>query len=339
MRAFAEAFPDRADRLRPADLVEPARRAASLQPLLRLYDVVHAYAAEPALPLMAGHHPYVAFEHGTLREIPFRQDALGRLTALSYRLADEVIITNGDNRLAAERLGIRRYRFVPHAVSERPPDAAAIERLRRSFREALSADFVVFHPSRQHWDAGFRDPSLEKGNDIFIRGFARFLSDPAVRAGAVFVEWGRKVEESKQLLAACGIRDRVRWIPPLPRGPMCDVIEATEVVADQFVLGAFGSITPQALCARRPALLRFDEDLHRWCFPEPPPVLNASTPDEVCAQLQRVYRNPGAAREIADAGADWYARLHSNAVVRDRLAGVYRDALASRPPARRPRVA
>jgi hypothetical protein len=327
MRAFAEAFPDRADQLQPADLTEPARRADCLGGLLGQYDLVHAYGAEPVLPLLAGTRPYVAFEHGTLREIPFRADAFGRLTALAYRLADQVIITNADNRAAAQRLGLTQYRFVPHAVNERRPNPVAAAALRQRWRERLSADFVVFHPSRHHWDPQFRDPNYEKGNDILIRGFAQFARQRGVAAGAVFVEWGQKVADSKRLLEACGIADRVLWVPPLPRSRMYDAIEATDVVADQFALGAFGNITPQALFAGRPALLRLDENAHRWCFAEMPPVLNASTPDAVCDQLLRVYRDPACARALSAAGQTWYARYHSAAVVRDGLLATYADAL------------
>ena len=46
--------------------------------------------------MLAEKHPYVGFEHGTLRVFTLADNALSRLTALGYHLADHVLITNGD---------------------------------------------------------------------------------------------------------------------------------------------------------------------------------------------------------------------------------------------------
>ncbi|MDO8680063.1 MAG: glycosyltransferase [Acidobacteriota bacterium] len=167
--------------------------------LFRRYDVIHAYGAEPVLAMAAGVHPYLAFEHGTLRSLPFENSLEGRLTALAYQSADMVIITNADNRVAAERLRLPRYRFVPHPVNETPAAERRVDELRRDLRSRLAADFIVFHPSRHHWEPA-RNPHLEKGNDRLIEGLARFFR-VRPRAAAVFVKWGATVQASRALLA------------------------------------------------------------------------------------------------------------------------------------------
>jgi glycosyltransferase involved in cell wall biosynthesis len=299
---------------------------AALRRLFGYYDVVHAYGAEPILPLLSGHHPYVAFEHGTIRVLPFEDSAEGRLTAQAYRDADAVLVTNADNKLAAERLGLQRYRFIPHPVNESMPDQAAVSALRADLRQRLNADFVLFHPSRQHWTPQ-RDRHLEKGNDRLIGALAQFFQERP-RAAAVFVNWGATVEASRQMLATSGIADRVHWIDPVPGPALARYMAATDVVADQFYLGAFGAITPRALCLGTPPLLHLDVESHRWAFAEMPPVMNACSPAEIAALLARGYDDRGWLAELGRRGRDWYARRHSNAVVEQALRETYESVLA-----------
>lgn len=300
----------------------------ALRRILSLYDVVHAYGAEPILPLLCRTHPYVAFEHGTIRSLPFEDSVEGRLTARAYREADAVLITNADNQRAAERLGLTRYRFVPHPVNEIVPDPAAVATLRSELTRRLNADFLLFHPSRQHWGPE-RNPHLEKGNDRLVDGLHRFFSDRP-RAAAVFVKWGQRQEETRARLAERGIADRVLWIDPVPGPAVARYMAASDVVADQFFLGAFGAITPRALFLGTPPLLYLDADAHRWCFPEPPPVLNASQPGEIAALLTRAFDDAAWRSDLGRRGRDWYARYHSNAVVRQTLAETYQAVVAAR---------
>lgn len=329
---FRARFPERADGLSQQDVDGYVGRRewplSDLQRLFSLYDVVHAYGAEPILPLVCGSHPFVAYEHGTLRSLPFADSAEGRLTALAYREADAVVITNADNNRAADRLGISRYRFVPHPINEIVPDAAAVERLREQLRGRLGADFIVFHPSRHHWGPE-RNPHLEKGNDRLIDGLHHLFTQRP-RAGAVFVKWGVRQAETAARLAALGIAGRVAWIDPVPGPALARHMAASDVVADQFYLGAFGAITPRALFLGTPPLLHFDDAAHRWCFPEPPPVLNAELGPHIGETLLQAYDDRARLADLGRRGRDWYARHHSNAVVRGRLIDTYSALLPAR---------
>ncbi|NNL68042.1 MAG: hypothetical protein HKP30_17470 [Myxococcales bacterium] len=305
----------------PAELDPILQEARLFRRVTHHYDAIVGYGTEAWWALAAGKRPYFAYEHGTIRHLPFEATPEGRRCALTYRLADGVFVTNCDNVVAAERLALPDYRFVPHPVNETAVRITPrADGLRGSLREELGARFLVFHPSRQHWEER-RHPDWEKGNDILIRGFARLVEDTGGDAGAIFVDWGQTVEESRALLRELGVDQHVRWIEPQPNRRMIDYIHACDVVADQFHLGAFGSTMPKALLCEKPAMLYLDEERHRWCFPELPPVLNARTPEEVHAGLLRLHRDPEAARALGKAGRDWYDRYHSNAVIRDVLIG------------------
>ncbi|WHZ15576.1 MAG: hypothetical protein OJF52_002420 [Nitrospira sp.] len=329
--AFKAAFPERRDQLTSTDVSDPAYRGAvqALAPLFAQYDIVQAYGLTPVFPMLDGHSTYIAFEHGTIRNIPFEDNRQGRLTALAYHRAAGVVITNCDNRRAAERLKIADYRFVPHPVNERWTQKGIGSDLRQALCGEMDSDFVVFHPSRHHWETR-RHPDWEKGNDIFIAGLARFMAEVAPRSSAVFVEWGQTVGESKALLRRLGVAGRVKWIPVEHSAKVARYIDASDVVADQFFLGAFGSITPRAMAMGKPPMLYVDEDMHRWCFPELPPVINVRTSDDVFAGLSRAYRDPRWRTDLGEAARMWYGKYHSNAVIRERLTRFYDDVLQRR---------
>ena len=59
------------------------------------YDVVQAYAASTIIPALC-EVPFAAYEHGTLRALPFEETPLGRTVALGFREARTVFVTNSD---------------------------------------------------------------------------------------------------------------------------------------------------------------------------------------------------------------------------------------------------
>jgi glycosyltransferase involved in cell wall biosynthesis len=328
---FFQMFPERVDQLTENDLeshmgTSYQRTAKKLADLFGHYDIIQAYGTDPILALLSGVHPYIAFEHGTIRSIPFEESSQGRLTALSYCMADGVIITNCDNKRAAERLDLHDYRFIPHPINEKWIQPGIGESLRERLHRELAADFIIFHPSRQHWDAE-RHPSWEKGNDILIEGMARVVHETGMSLSAIFVEWGQKVAQSKNLIAHLGIEKNIKWVPPMHSANMSRYIDACDLLADQFFLGAFGSTMPRALALGKPAMIYLDEEIHRWCFPEMPPVINARTPDQVYKGLKRALEDPSWLADLAQKGKTWYQKYHSGAVIQDRLSSFYEDVL------------
>jgi glycosyltransferase involved in cell wall biosynthesis len=291
------------------------------------YDLIQGYATDGVYPMLAG-KKYIAFEHGTIRKLPFENTSQGRLCAATYLVADEVIITNADNIVAAEKLGLKRYSFVPHPVNDSVLASGfeVNETLRSTLLSELDADFLIFHPARQHWDDQ-RHPNWEKGNDFLIYALARMFNEKQARVAAIFVEWGESVGKSKELIANLGIEHRVKWIEPQAHREMLEYILACDVLADQFFLGSFGSTMPRALMCGRPALIYLNEELHSWCFPEMPPVINVRTSDEIYFGLCRLYEDKSFADTLSSAGIVWYKKWHSSEFVVNSLLSVYRRIL------------
>jgi glycosyltransferase involved in cell wall biosynthesis len=296
-----------------------------LDRLFSHYDVVIGYATSGFFPLISSTVPYIAYEHGTIRELPFDGTLAGNICALVFKAANNVAITNCDNIVAAQRLQLSEFRFVPHAILEDWRHEGRNSELRQTLLDQGKYDLVVFSASRQHWTPA-KIVSWEKGNDILIRGFAAFVKTKRPRARLVMVEWGETVAASKALIAQCDIEDNVLWVEPMSVRRIGAYVAASEVLADQFLIGAWGALMPIGMMHGVPTLIYVNEDVHRWCFREMPPVLNAQTEEDVCRLLEEVTI-PERAREIGEASARWYDEFHSMKVVAERLLDAGRSAI------------
>lgn len=304
---------------RLVDILQFFSNRKSFQKWYQDYDLIQGYATEPINAWMfAAGRPYVAFEHGTMREIPFEKSARGRLLALAYRKAGRVFITNPDVVAAAERLGLKNYQFIPHPIDEtkyiprRSPVGGVL-------RNRYQTDFILFAPSRHNWSL--------KGNNLAIRAFSRFLK--CTKGGSVLVlcEWGQEVAQSRQLIAELEIDASVSWIPPLNKMKLIDFYNAADLVLDQFTIGTFGTVTPEAMSCGRPVLMHFDRSVHEWCYSDMPPIVSARTEDEIFQALLALYQDPGRRASIGQASREWILNHHGWELVTDRQIALYRDLL------------
>ena len=297
--------------------IYPARKW--FQQWFKGYDLIQAYATEPIhAMLFATGQPYVAFEHGTMREIPFEDSTTGRLLTLAYRQAGRVLITNPDVITSAQRLGLTNFQFIPHPVDEtkyRPRPTL----LRDQLVNRYQTDLILFAPSRHNWAL--------KGNDLLIRAFARLRKEVGRRAILILSDWGQEVDRSRALIGALELEPVVIWTPPLNKTKLIDYYNAADVVLDQFTLGVFGTVTPEAMACGKPVVLNFNRQVHEWCFPEMPPVLGARTEHEIFERLMELSEDPGYCAAIGLAAREWVVKHHGWELVADRQVSVYRELL------------
>ena len=280
------------------------------------YDVVQAYGIHPILLLLAGGgRPFVAFEHGTLRELPFDDDWYGRLLSLAYRAAAKLIITNPDVLASARRLELDNYVFVPHPVDEEKyrPGPSKL----RAELEAEGWDFVLLAPSRHDWAI--------KGTDRMLRGFAELVRGGRPRALLLVFEWGLELDRSRDLIRELGVEDNVRWGPPLPKLRLIDAYRGADVVLDQFEIGTFGAIAPEAMACGATVLMAFEPEIHRWCFEELPPVVAVRTAEEIGSALTRLARDDPERHRLGREGRAWVERHHGWRLVVDRQLALYEE--------------
>lgn len=326
---FSENYPDRRQALSMQDIYELLPRSAAHTPIFQRYHLVQAYSLDP-IHVMLGNpgQPFVCFEHGTLRDFPFEDSARGRLYALSLKKAEAVIITNADCNRSAERLGLKNYTFIPHPVDEeiyKPEPTELRDKLVREHK----CKWIFVAPARHHWKKC--PPGLEnswfKRNDILIRALGNiFRKQPDLDALVVFFEWGQEVNFSRELIEECGFNNKVRWEPIRSKRAMKEFYNAADLVFDQFNdgIGTFGSVVPESFACAKPVIINYKKELHYWCYPELPPLLNA--PDEGAIEkcVLDMIKNDSYRMELGNTCREWFMNHHSSNIVTDRLVDIYK---------------
>jgi glycosyltransferase involved in cell wall biosynthesis len=324
-RRWRELFPDRAP-LSEDDYAGYLEDLPRWKELLAEYDVVQAYSTDPIIPLLCG-IPFTAYEHGTLREIPFQESSVGRVCALGYREAAAVLVTNSDVVPSARRLGISEDRlvFLPHAVDsdrlQRFADAHA------GLTPRAGAQVVFLAPSRQDWLDG--DPSWAKGNDRAVRALA-LVRERGLRCRLVLAEWGRHLDDTRRLVEELGVSELVTWMPPLRKQALWEAYLSSHAVLDQFVVPAIGGVAFEAMALGRRVITALDRDAAAAFFGDEPPLLAASEPQAIAAAMVAVIEDPDDDAGLGASAYDWFARYHSADRIVDLQARAYRGILAAR---------
>ncbi|MFO0722385.1 MAG: glycosyltransferase [Myxococcota bacterium] len=322
---YSQRFPERSDRLEVGEIEAYRQRAEQLSKLFPYYDVVQGNAVDPLYPLIADFHPYVAFEHGTLRDSPevtwtfkgpFYPNTIGRLTALSYREADYVYITNADCRSSAERLRLERYTAIPHPFDEQAfapePEAAA------AIRARLGVDHLFLCPIRHDW--------VDKGTDKYIRALPELRKKIPGKFVACFMPWGRQIDDSKALIKQLGVEDLVAWVGPFGRRSFVRWISAADAIWDQLAFASFSGLGPRAMSVGSPVIAAYEHEGLAWMFPEPAPMLNARSVEDVIEQSLRAIE-PGFRQRHAEICRAWIHKHHSGEVVVKKLVEGYEAAI------------
>lgn len=284
--------------------------------IVKSYDLIQAYGLEP-INCLVEQKPYIAYEFGTMRDIPFENSMRGRLLAVAYQQANQVIITNPDVLPMAKRLGLKNYVFIPHPVDEEkfcPGESQIRQQLEQEFGNDL---VVLFAPARHDWAV--------KGTDKMIWAVGHLIKElKDTRIVLILTTWGQEIEKSKALIATEDIAHRVVWLPLLPKRKMVEYYRAADIVLDQFNIGTFGLATAEAMACGKPVVTHFDPKTHEWCFVEMPPVLRAYTKEDIFERLRELVKDPQEKQRIGQHSRDWIVRYHNWRRVAQEHIKVYR---------------
>ncbi len=208
------------------------------------YDLVvgHAPFAKVApLYKVLYHKPYIVFDAGWVRYLQQNQSGYSQARK-GYRDAAMILYTNVDTEPMFTEQGYSKQVYTPFAIDT--------EKYRpiKSTHSNQNEVPNFFHPSRQDW--------AEKGNDRLITAFARYVKRNA-KARLTMVEWYQSPEDlakSKQLVSELGIQGNVEWVPVMPKNKLVEQYQMSTAVFDQFLFGAFGTTTPEALSGGKPVV-------------------------------------------------------------------------------------
>ena len=309
----------------------------SYRPLAQDFDLVQLYGLEAAKGvLLPPEKPFVAFEHSTMRSLPFEDSVRGRLLNLAYRVADYCVITNPDVVSSAKRLGLQRYRFIPHPIDETKyaPPADPNTELRREILSATRSELIFLCPTRHEWSDAFDS----KRSDRVIKAYAAYCRGDNPRAALVLSRWGRDVRATEALIAQEGLADRVVWRHPMHKLRLLEHYQACDVVLDQFheAVGTFGTVTAEGLSCAVPVIMYFNPSVHEWCLEEMPPIESARTEEQILERLVKLANDPAYRRSVGHASREWIAKHHGWGRCADDHLEMYAEVMSARAAGTRP---
>ena len=307
--SYSKNFPDRKVKLSSNDIDLYYAKSIALKPLLTRYDIVQAYANDVIPVLLSGHKPYVAFEHGTLRDAPesskaykgpFYPNPSGKLTALAYKLADHVFVTNADVISSVKKLNITNFSPICHPFDE---TVYKIEdKYHDQIRMKIGSKYMFLCPIRHDW--------IVKGTDKYIRALPLLREKLGNTFKVCFVPWGEQISESKRLIKNLGCEDLVEWVGPFGRVWFRRWMYAADVVFDQIAYDAFGVTAPQAMACGTPVIIRYDDETIKWMYGALPPALKADSEEGIVSQTLRAI-DPEFREKYKKEAKEWIRKFHS----------------------------
>lgn len=189
-------------------------------------------------------------------------------------------------------------------------------------RKYAGFEIVYFMVARHTWRSVWND---WKGNDKFIRAFARFVRESRPNVRLVCIEKGVDVDGSKRLIDELGIAEYVEWVPEMNKDRIRAYLALPNgIVVDQFWHDecakrfpadgnspriGFGSGTIEAMGAGRPVITTFFD--HDFYDGESPPILRAYREDEILEALRESLRlGAEGRRALGEHAHDFVMRYH-----------------------------
>jgi glycosyltransferase involved in cell wall biosynthesis len=279
--------------------------------LYKRYDYVINYGTAPYFGLI-NRRKYLAYEHGTIRSIPFDDNVIGRLTHASYQYAGAVFITNIDYITAQKRVALdaAKIHYIPHAFDETP----LIQYLNDHTHLMPPKDCATFFwPTRQDWTS--RDIRMAKQNDIAIRALALVAKRTEKPFRIVAVDWGVDAQESKDLAAELDVAVHFEWIGPVSKQELWARYMTSHAVVDHFIGESVNGTQCEAMMLARPVICSDCNVCGITAYGAPPPYLAGTSVEEVAEQFLKVINDPADAAGHGKAGFDWMMEHHSKAVI------------------------
>ena len=294
---------------RKKGLIAKIKSRIDLIKMMREYDIVEAHVPYCIYSQFSG-IPYFTYDAGWIRYLPDDKSIKGKLARRGYSKGKGIIMTNPDTFEMFDKqsyLDNKKIYFSPFAIDSNKYRPISNEDLRSKYiKDSKDDALLLFCPARQMW--------MEKGNDKMIAAFSKFVKNYP-NSKFIMVDWSLDEGKSKRLVDDLRISDNIIWIKPVPKNQLIQYYNIADIVLDQFVLGSWGTSTPEAMSCGKPVLMFYKKEFILRAFGEEPPILNSFSEGDIFSNLMKLAKDMDFRKEIGRKSRDWIIKTHSPKVV------------------------
>lgn len=281
------------------------------------YDIVLALGPAAGQALLAG-QPYAVIVTGwDVRELPFRTNAMepahrarAWLQRAALAHASALLVQPASDLVHLRRLGLDG-RAIPFNI---PVDIQTYEAIPPGTRSTVFGEEVaersrekllVFAPARIHFAI--------KRNDLLIEAFATVVRQAPVHL--VMLGWGPDVARARAMVAELGIQRDVSFLPyVMSKVRLIKALRLADIVVDQYLYTAYGSLAREALACGRPLVSSYDPAEPQPHAPEDPaPILSARSASEIATGCLKLLDANERSR-VGQAARTWTLRQNASAL-------------------------
>lgn len=273
------------------------------------FDFNIFYGPHAIIPsLSMNSKPYAAYEHGTIRSIPFQDNDLGRLIKHAYENADVIMITNADYFSAKKRLefDVQKIVYIPHGFD----DNSCTNFLNGFEKSKRKKDIIKFFaPARHDWVNG--DDGNSKGNEIIVKAAKKLVEGGKTNFLVTMLKYGSDVQATKNLIQQLDLETYFEWKPTMTREELWSFYLNSNAVLDQFYIPAIGQIGVESL-ALGSRLINADNGSITKFFGYKSPILAANTFEELANKMNIIISDPDDESGVGKYARSWFIKNHSS---------------------------
>lgn len=170
-------------------------------------------------------------------------------------------------------------------------------------------DILLAQHTRQVWKNP-SDPWSHKGNDLLIKGYAKFLKQyPDIKIKLVLFEYGADVNDTKKLINGLRLNEDIIWVPKMGRTSLMQVLKMSDLVIGELHHSwlTYG-VVMEALCTGKPLMQKRIDKEFTNDYAELYPMLHADSVETVFEGLEKVANNKTEMAEMGTGGHDWFMK-------------------------------
>jgi len=193
-----------------------------------------------------------------------------------------------------------------------------IDDLNRSLLKPFK--FIIFHPSRimLRQSKAYVDSGQWKGNDNLFKGLTLFIQKYGAKDACIAMPdriYSEDRDKARKIIKELGIEENVVWLkPPTPQGfPRKELINfysVSDVIADEFATGWFGSIVVEGMACGKPTFCYVDENIMKQLYPWHS-IISVKEPEAIAEKIAEFYFDPQKAAEHGKLSRKWATEFHS----------------------------